>query len=98
MAVKGIITELEQRVERLVGEYRRVAERCRKLTAECDALKARNRDLEENLRETERQLARRELISGLADTGGKEDREKAKARINRLMREVDRCIALLNRE
>jgi hypothetical protein len=30
-------------------------------------------------------------------TGGSEDTKVAKARVNRLMREVDKCIALLNK-
>ena len=34
-----------------------------------------------------------ELTEGLA--GGGRNREKARARVNRLMREVDKCIALL---
>ena len=36
------------------------------------------------------------LAEGLA--GGGRNRERARARVNRLVREVDRCIALLNRQ
>ena len=36
-----------------------------------------------------------QLTAGLA--GGSADKEKARARVNRLMREVDKCIALLNK-
>ena len=40
-----------------------------------------------------KRLARMQLTEGLA--GGGRNREKARARVNRLMREVDKCIALL---
>ena len=36
------------------------------------------------------------LSEGLGGPAG--DRDKARARINRLMREVDRCIALLSKQ
>jgi len=44
-------------------------------------------------RELDAELARMQLTEGLA--GGGRNREKARARVNRLMREVDKCIALL---
>ena len=47
------------------------------------------------LMDLDAELARVELSEGLA--GKSPDREKAKARVNRLMREVDKCIALLGR-
>ena len=43
-------------------------------------------------RELDADLARMQLTEGLA--GGGRNREKARARVNRLMREVDKCIAL----
>ena len=45
------------------------------------------------LRALDAELARAQLAEGLA--GGDGGREKARARVNRLMREVDKCIALL---
>ena len=57
-----------------------------------DALRAEKRSLEERVRELDAELARMQLAEGLA--GGSRNREKARARVNRLMREVDKCIAL----
>lgn len=68
---------------------------CRKLTAERDALKEEKRALEQRVRDLDRELSKLQLSEGLA--GGKADKEKARARVNRLMREVDKCIALLNK-
>uniref|UniRef100_UPI0040577FF8 hypothetical protein n=1 Tax=Alistipes sp. TaxID=1872444 RepID=UPI0040577FF8 len=95
MAVKSIITELSAQIERLMEEHRKLGALCEKLTAERDQLKVEKRDLEVRVRELDRELSKVQLSEGLA--GGKADKEKARARVNRLMREVDKCIALLNK-
>ena len=95
MAVKGVITELSGRLERLMEEHRKMVLLCGKLTAERDALKEEKRALEQRVRDLDRELSKQQLSEGLA--GGKADKEKARARVNRLMREVDKCIALLNK-
>ena len=86
MADKGVISNIEGRVRQLMDDHRRVSELCASLTAQRDAL------LEERVRELDAELARMQLAEGLA--GGSRNREKARARVNRLMREVDKCIAL----
>lgn len=93
MVDKSVITNLENRVGQLIDDHRRLSELCAELTARCEALRSEKRTLEERLKAREAELARRQLAEGLA--GGTSDREKARARVNRLMREVDRCIALL---
>lgn len=50
--------------------------------------------LKQTVAELERRIGVLELKEGL--TGGT-DSKRAQARINRLMREIDRCIALMNR-
>lgn len=95
MAVKGVITELNERLERLVEEHRKMVALCGKLTAERDGLKEEKRALEQRVRDLDRELSKQQLSEGLA--GGKADKEKARARVNQLMREVDKCIALLNK-
>ena len=93
MADKRVITNLEALVRRLIDEHRKSSGTVRELTAERDSIKAENRALRERVRSLEKDLARKELTEGL--TGRSSDRDKAKARVNRLMREVDKCIALL---
>ena len=98
MADKGVISNIEGRVRQLMDDHRRVSELCaspsglRTVTAQRDALRAEKRSLEERVRELDAELARMQLAEGLA--GGSRNREKARARVNRLMREVDKCIAL----
>lgn len=95
MADKSAIVHIEARIRQLIDDHRRLAELCGELTAQRDALKAENRGLQERLRELEAELSRRELTEGLAGDGRNKD--KARARVNRLMREVDKCIALLGK-
>lgn len=95
MADKSVIENIEARVRQLIGEHRRLRGLCSELTAERDSLRAENRSLAERLRELDAEVARMQLAEGLA--GGSTNRDKARARVNRLMREVDKCIALLER-
>lgn len=94
MADNNVIATLEARIRQLIDRYRQLAGRCAELDARCAALRSENRALEERVKRLDAQLARAELAGGLAGAG--RDREKARARVNRLMREVDKCIALLS--
>ena len=95
MAEKGVIMNIAAQVDRLVGEHAALAKACSELTAECDSLREENKTLKLQIRELQQQLSRMQLSDGLS--GGGADRERARARINRLLREVDRCIALLSK-
>lgn len=95
MADKKVIDTLEARIRTLIDDHRRLAGLCGELTAQRDALRTENRTLQERIRELDVELQRMQLAEGLA--GGGRDREKARARVNRLMREVDKCIALLGK-
>ncbi|WP_462353283.1 hypothetical protein [Alistipes timonensis] len=93
MADKSVITNLEARVKQLIDDHKRLSELCSELTAQRDTLRSEKRTLEERVRELDAELARMQLTEGLA--GESRNRKKARARVNRLMREVDKCIALL---
>lgn len=96
MVDKSVITNLENRVGQLIDDHRRLTDRCSELSAQCDALRGEKRSLEERVKVLDAELARMQLAEALA--GGSREREKARARVNRLMREVDRCIALVERQ
>ena len=93
MADKSVITNIEARVRQLIDDHKRLSDLCAELTAQRDTLRSEKRTLEERVRELDAELARMQLTEGLA--GGGSNREKARARVNRLMREVDKCNALL---
>ncbi len=94
MADKSVIVNIEAREtgrsSSTIGDGVRLG---RELTAERDALKIANRAQEERIRALDAEVAGMQLAEGLS--GGGRNRAKARARVNRLMREVDRCIALL---
>lgn len=95
MADKSVIAKLETRVRQLIDDHKRLSELCAELTTQRDALKAESRMLKERNKELDSELSRMQLTAGLAGEG--RNREKARTRVNRLMREVDKCIALLNK-
>lgn len=95
MADKSVINNFESRVRQLMDDHRRLSELCAQLTAQRESLRAENRTLQEHVRELDAELSRMQLTEGLA--GESRNRDKARARVNRLMREVDKCIALLGR-
>lgn len=95
MADKSVITNIEARIRQLIDDHKRLSDLCTELSAERDALRVEKRSLEERIRVLDAEVARMQLTEGLA--GGGPNRDKARARVNRLMREVDKCIALLGK-
>ncbi len=96
MTTREIIATIAAQVRRLMAEHAKQRELCDRLKTEGDALRKENRALQERVRLLEEELSRARLAEGLA--GGGRNREQARARVNRLVREVDKCIALLNRQ
>lgn len=93
MADKSVITTLESRVRELMDDHKRLSGAVRSMTAELAKLKGEKRSLEEENKRLRSELQRKELAEGFS--GDSRNRDKARARVNRLMREVDKCIALL---
>lgn len=94
MADKSVITDLGNRIRQLIDDHKRLSAHCAELTTENNTLKAANRTLQERRKALETELSRMQLTAGLA--GDDRNREKARARVNQLMREVDKCITLLS--
>ena len=96
MAEKDIVKLLRAEVERLIADHERVSRQCRDLTKERDNLLGQKHRLEERVREQETRIKSLELAEVMR--GGDGNVERAKARVNSLLREVDRCIALIKQE
>ncbi|MBP3356738.1 MAG: hypothetical protein J6K95_06240 [Rikenellaceae bacterium] len=94
MAKTLVIDAIREKVLKLIAENRKLNADYGKVCAQRDRLRAENRELQEQIAKLERRVSVLELSGGLA--GGSMDRKRAKARVNRLMREIDRCIALIN--
>ena len=95
MAESAVITAVKAKISKLIAQSDRLREENRKVASERDRLKTANRDLQEKVAEMERRISILELRDSMGAGSG--DSKKARARVNRLMREVDKCIALLNR-
>lgn len=95
MAELPIIGAIKSKIDRLIGDNVKLRQECQKLTEQRDRLRSENRDLTVRTTELEKRISILELTEGLSSTGV--NRKQAKARVNNLMREVDKCIALLNK-
>lgn len=90
MAKKDIIKLLSKQVDNLIASHKKSASECRELIAERDRLAAEKRGLEERVRGLEERIKSLELSGVMSGAGG--DVERARQRVNNLLREIDRCI------
>ena len=95
MAEKGVIMNIAAQVDRLIESHSALTRACSELTAERDSLRRENRTLTMQVKELQNRIDRMQLGEALNGRGA--DKEEARARINRLLREVDRCIALIDK-
>lgn len=98
MAKQQIVSALAEKVARVIEENTRLERQHEAAEADLARLRSENRALREKLDVAERKVALQSLGEGLV--GGAADdasRKRARAQINRLMREIDRCIALMNK-
>lgn len=89
------VTSLQSKVEKLVHLHKKLAEENQKLSGEVDSLHKEKESLKIKLKVLEEKLQIRDLAS-MAGTQTN-DRSALKSKINELVREIDKCIALLNR-
>jgi predicted nucleic acid-binding Zn-ribbon protein len=95
MSKNAVIESIRERVARLVAEHRKLRGEYDRVWQQAEKTRAENRQLREQVALMERRIGQLELQQGME--GGSGDKKKARARVNRLMREVDKCIALLNK-
>ena len=95
MAEKKVISDFEAQIRQLIADHRRLTALCKETAAERAVLRKEKLDLQMQLKDLAKELPSEQLSQGLA--GNAPDQSKAIARVNRLMREVDKCIPLLNK-
>ncbi len=100
MSTKSIIQRVESQVQNLVADHKRLNGVCQTLKTERDELLQQRRELQQEVKELTHQLSVAQLCNGLgsASANQNEAKNRARARVNQLMREVDRCINLLSAE
>ena len=91
MAKQQVVNSLIEKVGRVIEENTRLQASAAQAIGERDKLRSENRELKARIK----LLELGEGFTGGANT--EESRKRARAQINRLMREIDGCIALMNR-
>lgn len=95
MADKTIIETLRGQVGKLIGDNRRLREELSKVSAERDRATVKRREAENRIILLEKRIVTLETAGGLGGT--RADNRAARLRVNKLLREIDRCIAMMNR-
>lgn len=95
MAKKDVIASLGAKIDRLIADNQRLYAENEALMQRRERLASDNRELKQTVVTLEKRIGILELGKGIVGEGV--DTKKAQMRINRLMREIDRCIALINK-
>jgi len=86
---------LNRKIDELVNSYYNLKQEFKNLKSEKEALKAAILDRETEIKELEKKYERVKLFGALLGDG--ENAIEAKKKITELVREIDNCIALLDR-
>ena len=86
---------LNQKIDELISGYNSLKNECKDLRTEKEALKAMLHDRETEMKELEKKYERVKFSGALLGDG--ENATEAKKKITELVREIDNCIALLDR-
>jgi predicted nucleic acid-binding Zn-ribbon protein len=89
-----LVKSLKERINRLFGEFGKVEQKNLALTEEVGQLRNRIRQLEQQLTEVTNKYENLKLAKGFETIYG--DNRLVRSKINRLVREIDKCVALLN--
>lgn len=89
----AVFSELERKVERLITLYTASQEKCRDLTEELTLFRNENERLTRETQQVKKEIKQIQVAAALS---GGEDRSQAEEAIDHLVREIDKCIALLN--
>lgn len=93
-AIDNQLKKLESAVNALIAEQQLLKKDNEQLHRENQALSQKVAGLQQDLQSAKQNLQTARWAHGLAPTP--EDARLAKAKISSLMREIDRCVALLN--
>ena len=91
-----MIDSFSGKFETFVERYKSLKADNQKLTDENAALKLKISELESALADNKKSLSTQQLANTFL-TASENNSQEAKNKINRIVREIDNCIALLNR-
>ncbi|MDD3107946.1 MAG: hypothetical protein PHV49_01870 [Alistipes sp.] len=90
-----MIQSLHERIARIIADNRQLHGEVRKIIVERDNALAAQREAEATIRTLTHRIE--VLETGAGFMGSQADRRVARLRVNKLLREVDRCLALMNK-
>jgi cell division septum initiation protein DivIVA len=93
MSQGELIESLKSKVTQVIEDNRRLRERNTSLNRSLQRAKEEKAESQRRVAELERRVGVLELSASMG--GNAQQKQLAKARVNRLMREVDKCIALI---
>lgn len=91
----GLLDKLERDIERILSVNDSLREQNSKLQTQNDALVQENKAIVLSAQKLQKQTDRLLIQRSITDTAA--DVDSAKARLDKLIKEVDRCIALMNK-
>ncbi len=89
------LTALEKRINRLMELHQISIDNVNRLVQERDDLVRQNEALKQDIRQLQQEKEALRIVNAIPDE--QEDRTEMKKRVKELMREVDECIAMLNK-
>lgn len=88
-----MVSGIEYKIRKVIDQYEALTSEKDKLNEELTNLKQINETQKKEIEQLENKIELLKLANPASQSGG--DRE-AKARVNELLREIDKCIGLLN--
>ncbi len=92
--LREIITSIKDKTARLHVAYEKEKQKNDELTQKIKTLEDRNTSLNKNIQKLSQEL---ETIKLSKTLNNKETKEETKGQINTLIRDIDNCIALINK-
>ena len=87
-----MISDLRSKIERLISLYEREKQRGDELASQLEASRAEIADKKQQITELNSQIDHYKLAGAFT---GSEDVQASKERLNKLIRDIDKCIKLL---
>lgn len=88
-----IVSDIELKLRRLIDEKSRLAKENKRLSEENEALEKENRALRQSTEELKDKINKSTIVNALDNEGELEEGRKL---IKELVREIDRCVSILN--
>ena len=94
MAETKVVHPLGESIDKMLAQYTLATEEVARLQMLTAAQQRKIRTLQQQLSDTERALAQAKLSEAMTSVG--RDNKAARTQINRLLREVDKCIEIVS--